>query len=401
MSDMIGGRYRLEEQLGAGAMAEVWLAVDTQLGRHVALKLLRADADPARFEREARAVASLSHPNICRLYDYGSEGGRPFMVFEHMPGGTLEERLGTGEPLPDSETQAIASEVAAGLAHAHDHDLIHRDLKPANILFDEDGRAKISDFGIARMAGVDTLTEAGTLIGTAAYMSPEQASGEPASPASDVYSFGVILYRMLTGRLPFETASPVDLLRRQLYEAPPTIHVLRPDAPTVLAAVAEESLAKAPAERPPDGRALVGLLTGALPLTAGDAPTEVIPRPGSRRRPLLIALLIGVPLLLVAGIALALIASDDGSNSPPPATTTAAPPPPPPPPAPPPPPPPPAPPPPPPPAPPPPPPVPPPPPPPLPPPPPPVPPPPPPPPPLPPPPPPPQPPPPLPPPPPP
>jgi len=338
MSDTIGGRYRLEEQLGAGAMAEVWLAVDTQLGRHVALKLLRADADPARFEREAHAVASLSHPNICRLYDYGSEGGRPFMVFEHMPGGTLEERLGTGEPLSDSETQAIASEVAAGLAHAHDRGLIHRDLKPANILFDEEGRAKISDFGIARMAGVDTLTEAGTLIGTAAYMSPEQASGEPASPASDVYSFGVILYRMLAGRLPFETASPVDLLRRQLYEAPPAMHALRPDAPMVLAAVAEDSLAKSPSERPPDGRALVGLLAGALPLTAGDAPTQVIPRPGSRRRPLLIALLIGVPLLLIAGIALALVASNDGSNSPAPtstpgstvaATTTAPPPPPP------------------------------------------------------------------------
>jgi eukaryotic-like serine/threonine-protein kinase len=342
MSEMIGGRYRLEQQLGAGAMAEVWLAVDSQLGRHVALKLLRADADPARFEREAHAVASLSHPNICRLYDYGSEAGRPFMVFEHMPGGTLEERLGTGEPLSDSETQEIATEVAAGLAHAHDRGLIHRDLKPANVLFDEEGRAKISDFGIARLAGVDTLTEAGTLIGTAAYMSPEQASGEPASPASDVYSFGVILYRMLTGRLPFETASPVDLLRRQQYEAPPAIHSLRPDAPMVLAAVAEESLAKSPAERPPDGRALVGLLSGALVPMAADtrtqvlAPTQVLAQPGSRRRPWLIAALIGVPLLLIAGIALALVAADDGSNSPAPASTpsstvTTAPPPPPPP----------------------------------------------------------------------
>jgi serine/threonine-protein kinase len=337
MSDVIGGRYRLEQQLGAGAMAEVWLAVDAQLGRNVALKLLRADADPARFEREAHAVASLSHPNICRLYDYGSEGGRPFMVFEYMPGGTLEERLGTGEPLRDGETQAVASEVAAGLAHAHEHGLIHRDLKPANILFDEEGRAKISDFGIARATGVDTLTEAGTLIGTAAYMSPEQASGEAASPASDVYSFGVILYRMLTGRLPFETTSPVDLLRRQLYEAPPAIHSLRPDAPTTLAAVAEESMAKSPADRPPDGGALVGLLSGTIVPVAAEAATQVIPqpRPRSRRRPLLLAALIGVPLLIVAGIALALAASDNGSNTPPastPGTTTTAPPPPPPPP---------------------------------------------------------------------
>ena len=119
MSEMFAGRYRLEHQLGAGSMAEVWLATDTQLGRPVALKLLRAEADPMRFEREAQAVASLSHPNVCRLYDYGSEGGRPFMVFEHLPGGTLEDRLGEGEPLPDSETQTIAAEVAAGLAHAH------------------------------------------------------------------------------------------------------------------------------------------------------------------------------------------------------------------------------------------------------------------------------------------
>ena len=208
MSETFAGRYRLEQQLGAGSMAEVWLAIDTQLGRPVALKLLRADADPERFEREARAVASLSHPNICRLYDYGSEGGRPFMVFEHLPGGTLEERLGEGGPLPDSETGTIAAEVAAGLAHAHEHGLIHRDLKPANILFDEEGRAKVSDFGIARMSGMDTLTEAGTLIGTAAYMSPEQASGEGATPASDVYSFGVILYRMLDGAAPVRDAEP-------------------------------------------------------------------------------------------------------------------------------------------------------------------------------------------------
>ena len=282
MSETIAGRYRLEQQLGAGSMAEVWLATDTQLGRPVALKLLRADADPQRFDREARAVASLSHPNICRLYDYGSEGGRPFMVFEHLPGGTLEERLGQGGPLPDAETRKIATEVAAGLAHAHGHGLVHRDLKPANILFDEEGRAKVSDFGIARMSGVDTLTEAGTLIGTATYMSPEQASGEGATPASDVYSFGVILYRILTGRLPFESTNAVDLVRRQLHELPPPVSAFRPDAPHDLAAIAEESLAKEPAERPPDGSALVGLLTGATAATLGGAATQVMPAAGTQ-----------------------------------------------------------------------------------------------------------------------
>ena len=171
------------------------------------------------------------------------------------------------------------------------------------------------------MSGVDTLTEAGTLIGTAAYMSPEQASGEGATPASDVYSFGVILFRMLTGRLPFETPSPVDLLRRQLYEAPPAIHSLRPDAPMTLAAVAEESLAKSPADRPPDGRALVGLLSGAIVPVAGDAATQVIPPPRSTGVRWLLAALIGVPLLILAGIALALVATDNGSNTPAPAST--------------------------------------------------------------------------------
>ena len=137
MSETIGGRYRLEQRLGVGGMAQVWLAYDTQLDRQVALKLLGPDADPTRFEREAQAIASLSHPNICRLYDYGRADGQPYMVFEHLPGGTLEDRLAARKPLDDAETEGIAAEVAAGLAHAHDRGLIHRDLKPTNIVFDE------------------------------------------------------------------------------------------------------------------------------------------------------------------------------------------------------------------------------------------------------------------------
>src|SRR5215216_7116097 len=164
MDETISGRYRLVEQLGTGGMAQVWLAQDTQLDRQVALKLLGADADPQRFEREAQAIASLSHPNICRLFDYGRAAGRVFMVFEHLPGGTLEDRLAAGTPLADAESERIASEVAAGLAHAHDHGLIHRDLKPTNIVFDEEDHARIADFGIARVTGKDTLTEAGTLM---------------------------------------------------------------------------------------------------------------------------------------------------------------------------------------------------------------------------------------------
>ena len=152
-------------------MSEVWTAEDLELGRRVALKLLGRDADPARFEREAHAVASLAHPNICRLYDYGEEGGRPFMVLEYLGGGTLEDRLLPGEPYPDDEAERIARELAAGLAHAHTRDLVHRDLKPANVLFDDEGTAKIADFGIARLGGSGTLTETGTLLGTYAAFS--------------------------------------------------------------------------------------------------------------------------------------------------------------------------------------------------------------------------------------
>src|SRR5881227_272509 len=185
-------------------MSDVFLAEDLELGRRVALKLLGPNADPVRFEREARAAAALTHPNLNQLFDYGKVDGRPFMVLEYLPGGTLEDRLRGDRPLPDDATRAIAAGLAAGLAHAHARGLVHRDLKPANVLFDDEGRAKVADFGIARLSGAGTLTEAGTLLGTAAYISPEQATGLPASPASDVYSFGVILYRLLAGRLPFE-----------------------------------------------------------------------------------------------------------------------------------------------------------------------------------------------------
>ena len=257
MGETIAGRYRLEEPLGAGGMAEVWLAHDLQLERRVAVKLLGPRADPMRFDREARAVASLSHPNICHLFDYGSEGGRPYMVFEHLPGGTLEDRFSRGKPLDDESTERIAGEIAAGLAHAHERGLVHRDLKPSNIVFDEEGHAKIADFGIARVTGADTLTEDGTLLGTAAFMSPEQALGRPVTPASDVYSFGVILYRMLCGSLPFESSSAVEVVRRHVHETPPPLSAVRPDAPPGLAALAESSLAKDPVRRPPDGGALL------------------------------------------------------------------------------------------------------------------------------------------------
>src|SRR6266511_3538581 len=300
MGEMIGGRYRLESQLGAGGMAEVWVAHDTQLDRTVAVKLLGARADPMRFEREAHAVAGLSHPNISRLFDYGSEHSRPYMVFEHLPGGTLEDRFVPGQGLADETTARIAGELASGLAHAHEHGLVHRDLKPANVLFDEEGRAKIADFGIARAGGDDTLTEAGTLLGTAAYLSPEQAGSDPATAGSDVYSFGVILFRLLTGRLPFSGATTMELVAQHLNVAAPPVRAFRPDVPPHLERLVMAALAKRREDRPSDGAALVSALTG----EAAEPGTLVLPvaEPPPRRRRIL-PLAVTTALLVLLGAA--------------------------------------------------------------------------------------------------
>jgi serine/threonine protein kinase len=287
---LIAGRYRLDSLLGRGGMSEVWCATDTELGRRVALKLLAPNQDIERFEREARTFAALAHPNVTQLYDYGQAEGRPFMVLEYLSGGTLEHRLSNG-PLRDDQTWAIADDIAAGLAHAHARGVVHRDLKPSNILFDEEGRAKLADFGIASTAAAGTtLTEVGTVLGTAAYISPEQAGGLPVSPASDVYSFGVLLYRMLSGRLPFESDDPATLVAQHRDTTAPSVHDARADAPPVLAGIADAALAKDPALRPADGSALLAALgPGALDAApvvagAGTMPTTVLTSPPPPRR---------------------------------------------------------------------------------------------------------------------
>ena len=217
------------------------------------------------------------------------------MVLEYVPGGTLEDRLARdGKPLPDDETRAIAAGIAAGLAHAHARGVVHRDLKPANVLFDEEGRPKLADFGIARMAvGEGTLTEAGTVLGTAAYISPEQAMGEPATPASDVYSFGVILYRMLTGRLPFESNDPMELVMHASRRAAAADH--RSSATTRPRRSSRPRWPRSRRTRPTGRRTAprsspssacrpaTALTTAATALLAGDA-TQVLPAGRRRRR---------------------------------------------------------------------------------------------------------------------
>jgi serine/threonine-protein kinase len=258
--DEVAGRYRLEELQGRGPMSEVWRAYDSTLDRTVALKILAPTADLGRFRREAKAAATLAHENVTRVYDYGEGEAGPFIALEWLPGGSLEDRLGS-EPLPPDETRRVAQGVAAGLAHLHARGLVHRDLKPANVMFDEEDRPKLADFGLARSAaGAGTLTEAGTVLGTAAYISPEQAAGEPAGAASDVYSFGVILFRMLTGVLPFVADNAIALVDMHRRTPPPAVESLQPNAPGDLAALTAATLRKDPAQRPADGAALLAAL---------------------------------------------------------------------------------------------------------------------------------------------
>jgi serine/threonine protein kinase len=318
----LAGRYRLEETLSITTMAEVRAATDLDLGRRVVVKLLAPDADRQRFEREARAAAALAQTNIVQLFDYGEESGRPYMVFEYLPGGSLEERLAEAGPLSEDEIARVATDIASGLAHAHERGVVHRDLKPANVLFDAEGRAKIADLGIAQLRGADTLTDAGTVLGTAAYISPEQTRGEPATPASDVYAFGVVLYRLLSGRLPFEAGSPAELAAMHRDAEPPPLTSIRRDVPAGLAALAVAALAKAPEYRPPDGAALLRALVAHQSATGLGEAVTVVMRPSRRRRirPTPLGAALALVVLVAAGVLTAAVLTKE----PPPAPATPA-----------------------------------------------------------------------------
>jgi serine/threonine-protein kinase len=334
--DLVAGRYRLIRQVAEGPMSTVWEAADMELERTVAVKFLAPGADAGRFRREARAGAALEHRNVCRVFDVGESPRGPYLVTEFLAAGSLEDRLRDAGRFADADTRAIAEQVAAGLAHAHAHGVVHRDLKPSNVLFADDGSAKIADFGIAALEGAEPLTDPGTVLGTAAYMSPEQATGQPVTAASDVYSFGVILFRLLTGRLPFaESTDPLAVARAHVSEAAPPVASVRGDAPADLTALADATLAKAPRERPPDGAALAAALVAGRPAPSATSATTVVAGPpvGRRRsRAARAALAAGVlAALALGGFGLARVGHGGSAEQPatpsaPPSATTQPPP---------------------------------------------------------------------------
>ncbi len=254
------GKYEIIERIGRGGMAEVYRGYHAALDRYVAIKLLHAFLadDPEfkdRFEKEARNVAKLRHPNIVQVYDfeYDEEGDSYYMVMEFINGPTLKERIYElhlkGQQLPRAEAIRIVRDAAKALAYAHQRNMIHRDVKPANLMLDEDGRVVLTDFGIAKIVTGTQFTASGGMVGTPAYMAPEQGLGEAGDERSDIYSLGVILYQLMTSKLPFEADSPLALILKHVNEPLPDPRQLVPDLPEALAQIIVKALAKDPPQR--------------------------------------------------------------------------------------------------------------------------------------------------------
>ncbi len=321
VGELIAGRYELEEIVGSGGMATVYRAQDRLLERSVALKILHEQfsQDPdalERFGREARAVAQLAHPNIVTVIDRGEDGGRPYIVFEYVSGENLKQLVAREGPLPVATVIELGIQVARALEAAHDRGVVHRDIKPQNVLLAEEGRAKVTDFGIARARNTEGMTLTGTIMGTSDYIPPEQARGETAGEAGDVYSLGVVLFELLTGRLPYEGDNAVAVAMRHVNDPVPDVRELRPDVPPRLAALVHRALAKEPRDRFPTMSDLVAELEacgrGDVPPPSDGAPTMIVPPPPTRqrvrrrrgRRALRALVLTLVVILLVVGAAL-------------------------------------------------------------------------------------------------
>jgi len=251
---MLGNRYRLEERIGGGGMALVFRATDLQLGREVAVKILRGqfgadDEFVRRFRREAQNAASLSHPNIVQTFDVGEDGDTHYIVMELVTGKTLKALIQEQGPLPVAEAARIGIAIADALAHAHAQRIVHRDIKPHNILLGQDGRVKVADFGIARAVTTDTVTRTGAMMGSAHYFSPEQADGQPAGEKSDLYSLGVVLYEMVTGTLPFQGESPITVALKHLRERVQPPSQLNPEVPAEMDEIILRAMEKEPDDR--------------------------------------------------------------------------------------------------------------------------------------------------------
>jgi serine/threonine-protein kinase len=254
----LGGRYRLDERIAGGGMGDVWRGTDEVLGRTVAVKvllpaLLEEPGFAERFRGEARTMATINHPGVVDVYDYGSEGATAFLIMEYVEGDALSRTLGRVGRLTPARTMALMAQAADALHAAHEKGIVHRDVKPGNLLVRPNGTLVLTDFGIARSAMVGQLTAAGSVLGTASYISPEQASGSGATPLSDVYSLGVVAYQCLAGRRPYEGENPLEIAMRHVRDAPPPLPA---DIPPAVRQIVERSMAKDPAARWPTAAAL-------------------------------------------------------------------------------------------------------------------------------------------------
>ena len=327
VAELVVDRYELEQIVGSGGMSTVYCAFDTLLERHVALKILHeqfgADEEHVkRFLREARAVAQLSHPNIVTVIDRGEEQGRQFIVFELIDGENLKELVQRGGPLPVRRVLELGLEVGRALAFAHAQGLVHRDVKPQNVLLNDDGVAKVTDFGIVRSLDAVGTTETGTVLGTSHYIAPEQARGERVDTQTDVYSFGVVLYELLAGEVPYPGDNFLSVAMKHVNEPVPNVLDRRPDTPLRLASLIERCMAKQPADRPASMDEVVSELESVrseLEARQGDEPTMIvlpkaIPKPPRGRRRSLPVLPVLIILLLAAVVGGILLLGRDGDD---------------------------------------------------------------------------------------